>query len=120
MDKIYMNELAFYGYHGVFAEEKRLGQRFYVDLILFIDLTDAGATDDLTKTIDYGDVYGRVKDIVEGEPCSLVEAVAEKISSELLRSYERLQGCTVKVTKPDPPISGHYRSVAVEITRERL
>lgn len=119
MDKIYLNELTFYGYHGVFPEENKLGQRFLVDLVLAMDLSEAGSTDAIDKTIDYGDVYERVRKIVEGKPVKLVETVAEKITAELLQSYERLQFCTVKVIKPDPPIPGHYRSVAVELTRSR-
>ncbi|WP_332633157.1 dihydroneopterin aldolase [Halalkalibacter flavus] len=119
MDKIYMNQLAFYGYHGVFQEENKLGQRFLVDLILNVDLKKAGTTDDLQTTINYGDAYKRVKDIVEGKPYRLVESVAEAIASDLLSAYEMLQEITVKVIKPDPPIPGHYHSVAVEITRSR-
>ncbi|KMJ56332.1 dihydroneopterin aldolase [Alkalihalophilus sp. As8PL] len=117
MDKIYMDGLEFYGFHGVFKEENKLGQRFYVDLTLELDLKEAGATDDIDETINYGDVYKRVKEIVEGKPYKLVETVAEKIAKELLTSYERLELCTVKLIKPDPPIPGHYKSVAVEITR---
>ncbi|MFC0472912.1 dihydroneopterin aldolase [Halalkalibacter kiskunsagensis] len=119
MDKIYMNQLAFYGYHGVFQEEQKLGQRFIVDLVLHLDLTEAGATDELDATINYGDVYNRVKTIVEGQSSKLIESVAETIASELLTQYDRLQECTVKVIKPDPPIPGHYQSVAIEITRSR-
>ncbi|NEU32570.1 dihydroneopterin aldolase [bacterium LRH843] len=119
MDKIYMNELMFYGYHGVFSEERKLGQRYIVDLTLELDLASAGVSDNLSETIDYGEAYGRVKEIVEGEPYQLIESVAEKVSTELLSAFNRLQACTVKVTKPDPPIPGHYRSVAVEITRSR-
>ncbi|WP_100374407.1 dihydroneopterin aldolase [Bacillus sp. FJAT-45037] len=117
MDKIYMDGLEFYGYHGVFQEENKLGQRFYVDLTLELDLKKAGTTDDLKATINYGDVYKKVQSIVEGKPYKLVETVAEKIAAELLSAYGTLQLCTVKVIKPDPPIPGHYRSVAVEITR---
>ncbi len=112
-----MDGLEFYGYHGVFQEENKLGQRFYVDLTLELDLKKAGTTDDLKATINYGDVYKKVQSIVEGKPYKLVETVAEKIAAELLSAYGTLQLCTVKVIKPDPPIPGHYRSVAVEITR---
>ncbi|MDT8862674.1 dihydroneopterin aldolase [Alkalihalobacillus sp. MEB130] len=119
MDKIYMNQLSFYGYHGVFQEENKLGQRFVVDLILHVDLAKAGATDDLEETINYGDAFKRVKEIVEGTPYKLLESVAEKIANVLLSAYANLEECTVKVIKPDPPIPGHYQSVAVEITRSR-
>ncbi|MGC4378628.1 dihydroneopterin aldolase [Fictibacillus sp. Mic-4] len=119
MDKIYMNRMEFYGYHGVFPEENKLGQRFYVDLILEADLEPAGKSDRLEQSVDYGEVYKTVKEIVEGEPKNLVESVVESIASTLLSRFEKIKQCTVKVIKPDPPIPGHYESVAVEMTRRR-
>ncbi|ARK28474.1 dihydroneopterin aldolase [Halalkalibacter krulwichiae] len=119
MDKIYLNQMAFFGYHGVFQEEQKLGQRFIVDVTLCLDLSRAGSKDDLEETINYGEVYGKVKEIVEGKPYKLVEAVAENIAAVLLRDFPLLNQCTVKVIKPDPPIPGHYQSVAVELVRDR-
>ncbi|MED4123778.1 dihydroneopterin aldolase [Halalkalibacterium halodurans] len=119
MDKIYMNRMEFYGYHGVYAEENKLGQRFYVDLTLELDLKRAGESDALVHTINYADVYKITKEVVEGESYKLVESVAETIAAKLLASFEPLQFVTVTVTKPDPPIPGHYDSVAVEITRSK-
>ncbi|MFA9458020.1 dihydroneopterin aldolase [Halalkalibacter sp. AB-rgal2] len=120
MDRIYLNELQFYGYHGVFEEEKKLGQRYIVDVVMKLNLIEAGRTDELNYTIDYGDAYERIQSIVEGKPYKLIEVVAEKIAAELLQTYTLLQECTVKVTKPNPPIAGQYKAVAVEITRGRL
>ncbi|MFN7253000.1 MAG: dihydroneopterin aldolase [Anaerobacillus sp.] len=119
MDKILLNQLEFYGYHGVFPEETKLGQRFIVDVILEADLKDAGKTDDLTKTINYAEIYEVVKEVVEGPPYKLVEAVAEKISNDILSRFTLVSICTIKLIKPNPPIVGHYHSVAVEITRSR-
>ena len=119
MDKIYVNQMAFYGYHGVFSEETRLGQRFIVDLVVQVDLKKAGKTDDLTYSVNYGELYQKCKEIVEGKPYKLVEAVAEKIAEVLLEEFHLISEVTVKVIKPDPPIPGHYQSVAVEMTRRR-
>ncbi|OEH92654.1 dihydroneopterin aldolase [Bacillus solimangrovi] len=119
MDKIYMNKLAFWGYHGVFQEENKLGQRFFVDLVLEIDLHEAAVTDDLEKTVDYGKVYEAVRGIVEGDPRDLVETVTEEICLVILNKFDRVNQVTVKVVKPDPPIPGYYDSVAVEMTRQR-
>lgn len=119
MDKIMVNNMQFYGFHGLFPEENKLGQRFYVDVILYADLTEAGKTDDMTDSIDYGDIYETVKNILEGKAYNLLEAVAESVAGQLLTSYALIDACTVKVKKPDPPIPGHYDSVAVEIYRER-
>jgi dihydroneopterin aldolase len=119
LDKIYVNKMEFYGYHGVFPEENRLGQRFMVDLAVSVDLSMAGKTDELEFSVNYGELYQVCKEVVEGKPCKLVEAVAEKIAISILGSFPLVNDVTVKVIKPDPPIPGHYKSVAVEITRGR-
>lgn len=118
MDYIHVNEMLFFGYHGVLPEETKLGQRFRVTVSLATNLREAGLTDDLTKTVNYAEVYERCKEIVEGSPIQLIESVAEKIASRILADYpEQVKGIRVLLTKPDPPIAGHYTSVAVDITR---
>ncbi|UOQ91377.1 dihydroneopterin aldolase [Halobacillus shinanisalinarum] len=119
MDKIYLNSMEFWGYHGLFPEENKLGQRFYVDLELELDLKPAAQTDDMNQSINYGEIYEVTKKVVEGEARKLVETVAEQLSGKLLEHFELLDACRVKVTKPDPPIPGHYKSVAIDIYRER-
>ncbi|MEH7248578.1 dihydroneopterin aldolase [Neobacillus niacini] len=119
MDKIFVNQMEFYGYHGVFPEETKLGQRFIVDLMVLVDLKKAGETDELEFSVSYADLFLVCKEIVEGKPFKLVEAVAENIAKTVLKQFPLVTEATVKVIKPDPPIPGHYQSVAVEITRGR-
>lgn len=119
MDKIHLKKMKFYGYHGVFPEETRLGQRFAVDLTVEVDLSQAGKSDNLEDSINYAELYQVCKDVVEGPPFKLVEAVAGKIVDDLLDKFSQIQACHITVIKPDPPIPGHYDSVAVEITRGR-
>jgi len=111
--------MQFYGFHGLFPEENKLGQRFYVDIELFLDLKQAGKSDRMEDSIDYGLVYEYVKKIVEGEAKNLIETVAEEIAEQLLGHFESLDACRIKVIKPDPPIAGYYESVSVEIYREK-
>lgn len=118
MDYIHLNEMAFYGYHGVLAEETKLGQRFRLTVSLATDLSGAGRTDDLDKTVNYAEVYEVCRDVVEGEPVKLIEVVAERVAQAILKEYpEKVSGVRVVLVKPDPPIAGHYASVAVDITR---
>ncbi|WP_404450833.1 dihydroneopterin aldolase [Virgibacillus necropolis] len=119
MDKIMMRNLQFYGYHGLLPEENKLGQRFNVDVELVVDLKQAGVSDKMEDSIHYGHAYDVIQAIVEGKAKNLIEAVAEEIANKLLSSFDLLQACQVKVVKPDPPIRGHYESVAVEIYREK-
>ena len=86
MDKIYVNKMEFYGYHGVLPEENRLGQRFMVDLIVETDLKKAGLTDTLEESISYVELYQVCKEVVEGKPFKLIEAVAEQITDRIIRT----------------------------------
>ena len=45
MDKIFLKNLAFFGFHGVLQEEKNLGQKFFVDVELSLDLKEAGKSE---------------------------------------------------------------------------
>lgn len=119
MDKIFVNKMEFYGYHGVFPEEMKLGQRFMVDLAVSVDLKRAGETDQLEYSVNYGELFMVCKEIVEGKPVQLIEALAERMANTILKNFSLVTEVTVKVIKPDPPIPGHYQSVAVEITRRR-
>lgn len=119
MDKIILKQMQFYGYHGLFSEEQKLGQRFQVDVELHTSLQKAGTTDNMNDSIDYGKAFKVVQAIVEGKSFHLIEAIAEQISISLFENFPTLQGCVIQVTKPDPPIEGHYESVAVKIYRER-
>ncbi|WP_044641840.1 dihydroneopterin aldolase [Risungbinella massiliensis] len=118
MDKIFLQKMHFYAYHGVLPEENRLGQRFQVDLELFLDLASAGATDDLQKTINYAEVYEAVRQEVEGHKYMLLEKLADQIAHKLLKEFA-IEEVLVRVTKPDPPIPGHYQAVGVEIKRHK-
>jgi dihydroneopterin aldolase len=116
MDKIMLKQMSFYAYHGAFPEENKLGQRFMVDVELRLDLQTAGKTDQLEHSIDYGNVFQIVREIVENQRFRLIEALAEKIANELLTNFS-VPEVLVRVVKPDPPIPGHYQSVGVELVR---
>ena len=119
MDKMVLSKMEYYGYHGVFEEERRLGQRFYIDLELQLDLQEAGQHDDLSKTVNYAEVHERVKHIVEKKSFKLIEALAEHIASDLLDTYTVIHVLIVKVTKPHPPFDIHFEGVTVELLRTR-
>lgn len=119
-DRIILEDLAFYGYHGVRPEEKSLGQRFVVDLALTLDLASAGRADDLSLTVDYAAAYRVVRELVEGPARDTIESLAEAIATTLLERFERLEAVTVRLKKPAAPIAdAQFGNVAVEITRER-
>jgi dihydroneopterin aldolase len=106
MDRIRLNGMVFYGYHGVLAEERALGQRFVVDVELRLDLRAAGTSDDLGDTVNYTRVYTAAREVVTGPPCQLIEAVAERIAGRVLAEHPQVESVTVRVRKPEVPIPG--------------
>jgi len=119
MDRLILRRMEFYGYHGVFPEENRLGQKFLVDLELTLDLSRAGWSDDVKDTVNYADVCALVKEIVEGPPVKLIETLAEKIASKVLDTYTIVYEAAVAVTKPHPPLDIAFGGVTVEVRRRR-
>lgn len=119
MDKIELKGLRFFGYHGVYEEENKLGQQFAVDLALYLDLAEAGRRDDLAASLNYAEVCGLVRDIVTGPPVQLIEALAERIATRVLDTYTKVSEITVRVTKPHPPVDVLFDGVTVEIHRRR-
>ncbi len=118
-DKIRLDGMAFYGYHGVRPAERESGQRFLVDLEVTRDLTRAGESDDLEDTVSYSELFDLVKDIVEGEPHNLLESLAATIASAVLDSHD-VDSVTVLVKKPEVPIADAVLDHAsVQITRKK-
>ena len=119
-DEILLEGMRFYAYHGVNPEERALGQRFAVDVMLAVDLRRPGRTDDIEDTVSYSAVYKMVRRIVEGEPRNLIEAVAEEIAAEILTGFPTVEHITVSVRKTEVPMKGAMLAAAgVRIVRSR-
>ena len=119
-DRILLEGMVFHGRHGTSPAERDLGQPFIVDIELRLDLRPAGRSDDLTRSVDYGEVHRRAKQIVEGPPVNLTETVAERVAAAILKEYPPVETVRVKVAKPhvrldDTVLAGS----AVEILRHR-
>lgn len=119
-DAIELTGIHCYGYHGHHAEERTLGQRFLVDLRLYLDLAPAGTSDDLTQGVDYSAAVQLVRKMVEGESRQLIESVAEAVAAGLLHAFPALTGVDVCLHKPNAPIPGPpVADVAVRVHRLR-
>ncbi|SHK01913.1 dihydroneopterin aldolase [Caminicella sporogenes DSM 14501] len=114
-----MRNLAFYGYHGVLKEENILGQKFFIDIEIFCDLKRAGKTDDVADTVNYAEIYDKVKNIVTNKKFKLIEALAENIAQNILLEYKKVREVSVTIKKPEAPVNGIYDYFGVEIRRKR-
>lgn len=124
MDQIRITGIRAYGYMGALPEEQVLGQWFEVNLILWLDLSAAGASDRLSDTVDYGAVTLQVQDLLKTARFALLERLATAIAEMLLSPsdssqtvpIQQVQVAVTKLTAPIPNFTGH---VTVEITRNR-
>jgi dihydroneopterin aldolase len=117
-DRITLSNMAFFAYHGVAQTEKLQGQRFFVDVDLYLDLSQAAEGDNIAHTVDYEGVFKTVKDHVEGKRFHIIEGLAQKVANSLLEGFP-VERVTVRVRKPSVPIQGILDHTEVEITRSR-
>jgi dihydroneopterin aldolase/2-amino-4-hydroxy-6-hydroxymethyldihydropteridine diphosphokinase len=118
MDRIQLTGLRAFGHHGVLPEERRDGQTFVVDVSLSLALGAAAATDDLAKTVHYGELSSRIVANVESDPVDLIETVTERLCA-LVLSDPRIDEVTVTLHKPEAPITVPFADVAITMTRRR-
>ena len=112
--QISIEQMEFYAFHGFYAEERKVGTRYLVDLIMDVDFEKAGHTDQLNDTINYELVYNVVRAEME-IPSQLIEHVAYRIKNALTEQFPEIQKLTLKVTKLNPPLGGKVGSVSVTI-----
>lgn len=117
-DCIRITGITAHAHHGVLAHERREGQSFVVDLELVLDLSPAGVSDDLSRTVDYGQLAQRVHDAVASDPVDLIETLAQRIA-DLCLGEPPVHRVTVTVHKPQAPVPVTVTDVAVTIERSR-
>ncbi len=115
MNKIVVEGIKVYAYHGCLEEEGKIGCNYIVDVIMETDFSEAAANDDLTKTIDYVVVYNIVKAQMAIRS-KLIEHVGQRIINELKKTISGLHNVELKVTKLNPPMNGNVERVSIVIT----
>ena len=118
MDRIEIRGLTARGRHGVFEHERRTGQVFVVDLTLERDLSGPATTDELGDTVDYATLAQQVAEAVEQTRFDLIEALAGHLA-DLALADPSVEAVTVRVAKPQAPLSVAVDEVAVVLRRER-
>ncbi len=119
MDKIYLKDIEIFANHGVFSQEKDLGQKFILSIELLLDIKEPATTCDLTKSVHYGELCHKVIDVFKEESLDLIESVVNKVANFILDTYPIVKAVKVLLKKPWAPIGRHLDYAAVEINRER-
>jgi dihydroneopterin aldolase len=118
-DQIIMSGMSFFSHVGVLLQEKRVGQNFILDVIIYCGHLTATETDNLAETIDYGQAYLLIRDIVGQAHYDLIERLAGAVADKLLQTYKLAEAVDVTVRKPEAPIDGPFDYMAVRICRQR-
>ncbi|MDJ0598187.1 MAG: dihydroneopterin aldolase [Crocosphaera sp.] len=118
MDFIEVTGIRCYGYTGYLPEEQVLGQWFEVDLILGVDLKDAGMSDNLDDTSDYRQAIAIVKHHIKTTKVALVERLTEMIAHEIL-TLSKVNQVRIRLTKVSPPIPDFGGKITIDITRTK-
>lgn len=118
-DQIIVQGIEFYAYHGVPDAEQTVGHRYRVDLTAYLDLREAGRTDDLRHTVSYGDLARLVIHIGTTQQVRLLETLAERMCAAILEQFPPIQRVELFIAKRLPPTGTITELAGVKITRER-
>ncbi|NLT11627.1 MAG: 2-amino-4-hydroxy-6-hydroxymethyldihydropteridine diphosphokinase [Clostridiaceae bacterium] len=118
-NRILLEAMEFWGYTGCLDSEKRSGQKFIVDIVLFFSDLPATLTDELSDTVHYGEVFDLVKSRVESSPVSLIERLAQMVVDDIFAVFQRVSAIDISIRKPDAPVSGKFQSMGVRLVRHR-
>lgn len=114
-----LKNCAFFAHHGMFDEEKRLGQRFFVDVELGVSHSDAPLSDSIHDTVNYASVYEIVETSILGSRRNLIETLSQEIARSLLDRFELAHAVTVNIRKPGASVPGVLDFAEVEYAETR-
>jgi len=103
---IRIKNAVFYAYHGAMKEEQHIGGKFEADVDIYTDFSNAAENDDLSKTINYDEVYKFMNKIVHEKKYYLIESLATVITDEILKKFTGIEKIKVKVRKRSVPVGG--------------
>ena len=112
--KIYLRNVRFHAFHGVLPQEGIVGNDYLVYLVLDYDFSSAMKTDDLQGTINYAEVYQKVREEM-AVPSKLLEHVAGRIAHRLFSDFLEIQKLQLSITKVNPPMGADSDGAGVEV-----
>ncbi len=119
MDRIMIEDLQVYAYHGVAPAEKSNGQMFFVSLWMDVNLEKAAKSDDVKDTVSYADICADVQKVMQLKKYNLIESAAMNVIEYLFRAYPGITKIRILLKKPWAPMGHHLKFAAVELERQR-
>lgn len=116
-DKINIKGLEVFANHGVYPEENKLGQKFVVNAVMYVNTRKAGLTDDLDLSVNYGTVCHQITDFLTENTYKLIERAAEELARHILLQNPLVHEIDIELEKPGAPIGLPLQTVSVKIHR---
>ena len=107
--------MEFYAHHGYYEEERKIGNKYSVDIKLELDVDLAAREDKLEGTVDYEQVYQLISKVMSKE-AALLEYLANQIIELLKSKLPQVKKVWVKLGKFNPPIQGLCHRAVVELS----
>jgi len=118
MDKIAVEGIRLYGYHGCLDEEGKIGTEYEITVYVWGDISQSFRSDNLHDTMDYVNINSIVQEHVS-KRAKLIETVAQQISDTIFTEMPKVKKLKIKLSKLNPPINGDVKMVSIELKRQR-
>lgn len=115
--KVSLEGVRFFAYHGFYPEEQILGTEFIIDVDTELEVYSSGE-DEISNTVNYENLFKIVSDEMK-TPRKLLETVAHGILERIRHEYLAVKGIRVLIRKMHPPLGGDVKNSAIELTYTR-
>ena len=106
--------MEFYAYHGVYEEERKIGGKYIVDVLVYTNAKEAELHDDLNGTVNYEQIYKAVEQNMQ-QPVKLIERLARKIMDDMRLFVVKDDTIRIKIRKLNPPLGAKVEASVVEM-----
>ncbi len=113
-----LEKMSFYGYHGAYVEENKLGNRYEVGVEMEAVLDPEVENDRLSATVNYETIYRVVAETM-AEKHRLLERLAMRIGAKILAAAQEVESVKVRVAKTNPPVGGVCEKAYAEYVSRR-
>lgn len=110
------NNLRFYAYHGLYAEEKNIGTEFEVNLSVLYS-PDTVIVKDIEATVSYVALYDILKAEMQ-KPRELLETFLMEVTEHIHQVFPQIKKVEISATKLNPPIEKFIGTVGVKYEKE--
>jgi len=118
MGKVALEGVEFFAYHGYYEEERKIGNKYEVNIEVSTDLGTAAEQDALSGTVNYEVLYKIIQDEMMISS-KMLEHVGRRIIDKVMLEFQSITDVTIEISKFNPPVKGVCRKAKVTMTRNR-